>query len=114
MVSTQASFPEQKSMHTVSPLEAPTVCISRSKRCMYFTGMTETCSSTLAAAVTPSEKARFVASNTDRSNYILGALNGKSAKQVYKDILHVTDEEILTRTLSGSHPSGGRCSPYRS
>ena len=42
---------------------------------------------------------RFVASNTDRSNYILGALNGKSAKQVYKDILHVTDEEILTRTF---------------
>ena len=42
---------------------------------------------------------RFVASNTDRANYILGALNGKSAKQVYKDILHVTDEEILTRTF---------------
>ena len=42
---------------------------------------------------------RFVASNTDRTNYILGALNGKSAKQVYKDILHVTDEEILTRTF---------------
>ena len=42
---------------------------------------------------------RFVASNTDRANYVLGALNGKSAKQVYKDILHVTDEEILTRTF---------------
>ncbi len=42
---------------------------------------------------------RFVASGTDRANYILGALNGKSAKQVYKDILHVTDEEILTRTF---------------
>ena len=42
---------------------------------------------------------RFVASNTDRANYILGALNGKSAKQVYQDILHVTDEEILTRTF---------------
>lgn len=42
---------------------------------------------------------RFVASNTDRANYILGSLNGKSAKQVYKDILHVTDEEILTRTF---------------
>ena len=42
---------------------------------------------------------RFVASNTDRANYMLGALNGKSAKQVYKDILHVTDEEILTRTF---------------
>ena len=42
---------------------------------------------------------RFVASDTDRANYILGSLNGKSAKQVYKDILHVTDEEILTRTF---------------
>ena len=42
---------------------------------------------------------RFIASDTDRANYILGALNGKPAKQVYKDILHVTDEEILTRTF---------------
>ena len=45
------------------------------------------------------ENYRFVASNTDRANYILGALNGKSAKQVYQSILHVTDEEILTRTF---------------
>ena len=30
---------------------------------------------------------RFIASNTDRSNYILGSLNGKPAKQVYKSIL---------------------------
>ncbi|WP_325199232.1 FIST signal transduction protein [Oscillibacter sp.] len=42
---------------------------------------------------------RFIASDTDRANYILGALNGKPAKQVYKSILHVTDEEILTRTF---------------
>ncbi len=42
---------------------------------------------------------RFIASDTDRSNYILGSLNGKPAKQVYKSILHVTDEEILTRTF---------------
>ena len=42
---------------------------------------------------------RFIASNTDRANYILGSLNGQSAKQVYKNILHVTDEEILTRTF---------------
>jgi hypothetical protein len=42
---------------------------------------------------------RFIASNTDRSNYILGSLNGRPAKQVYEDILHVTDEEILTRTF---------------
>ena len=42
---------------------------------------------------------RFIASDTDRAKYILGSLNGKSAKQVYKSILHVTDEEILTRTF---------------
>lgn len=42
---------------------------------------------------------RFIASDTDRSNYVLGSLNGKPAKQVYKSILHVTDEEILTRTF---------------
>ena len=42
---------------------------------------------------------RFIASNTDRSNYILGSLNGKPAKQVYESILHVTDQEILTRTF---------------
>lgn len=42
---------------------------------------------------------RFIASQTDRSQYILGELNGKPAKQVYQDILHVTDQEILTRTF---------------
>lgn len=42
---------------------------------------------------------RFIASDTDRANYILGTLNGRPAKQVYKGILHVTDEEILTRTF---------------
>ena len=42
---------------------------------------------------------RFIASDTDRANYILGSLNGKPAKQVYKSILHVSDQEILTRTF---------------
>lgn len=42
---------------------------------------------------------RFIASNTDRANYVLGSLNGRPAKQVYQSILHVTDEEILTRTF---------------
>ncbi|MCI8423497.1 MAG: hypothetical protein HFF50_08205 [Lawsonibacter sp.] len=42
---------------------------------------------------------RFIASDTDRANYTLGSLNGKPAKQVYQDILHVTDQEILTRTF---------------
>ena len=42
---------------------------------------------------------RFIASNTDRAKYIIGSLNGKPAKQVYQDILHVTDREILTQTF---------------
>ena len=42
---------------------------------------------------------RFIASNTDRANYILGSLNGKPAKQVYQSILHVTDQQILTQTF---------------
>ncbi|MCI8478959.1 MAG: hypothetical protein HFE97_11625 [Oscillospiraceae bacterium] len=42
---------------------------------------------------------RFIASNTDKSKYIIGSLNGKPAKQVYQSILHVTDQEILTRTF---------------
>ena len=55
VVSTQASLPAQKSMQTVSRLEPPTAWMSCSKRFMYFTGMVDTFSSTLAAAVTPSE-----------------------------------------------------------
>lgn len=42
---------------------------------------------------------RFIASKTDRSKYIIGELNGRSAKQVYQDILHVTEKEILTQTF---------------
>ena len=42
---------------------------------------------------------RFIASNTDRANYILGSLNGQPAKQVYQNIRHVKDQEILTRTF---------------
>ena len=42
---------------------------------------------------------RFIASETDKANYIIGALNGKPAKQVYQDILHVSEQEITTRTF---------------
>ncbi len=45
------------------------------------------------------EDYRFVASKTDRKNYVIGELNGKSAKQVYQDILHVTEQEITTQTF---------------
>ncbi|MCI8284926.1 MAG: hypothetical protein HFE90_06655 [Firmicutes bacterium] len=42
---------------------------------------------------------RFIASNTDKANYIIGSLNGKPAKQVYQSILHVSDQKILTQTF---------------
>ncbi len=42
---------------------------------------------------------RFIASQTDKNHYIMGALNGKPAKQVYQDILHVTEQEITTQTF---------------
>lgn len=42
---------------------------------------------------------QFIASNTDKARYVMGALNGKPAKQVYQDILHVTEQEILTQTF---------------
>ncbi len=42
---------------------------------------------------------RFIASRTNRDNYVVGALNNRSAKQVYQDILHVTEKEITTQTF---------------
>lgn len=42
---------------------------------------------------------RFIASGTDKANYRLGQLNGKPAKQVYQNILHVTEEQISTQTF---------------
>ena len=42
---------------------------------------------------------RFIASNTDRANYVIGSLYGNPAKQVYQSILNVTDQQILTQTF---------------
>ena len=42
---------------------------------------------------------RFIASNTDRANYIIGSLNGQPAKQVYQNILGVTEQQITTQTF---------------
>lgn len=42
---------------------------------------------------------RFIASNTDKANYIIGKLNEMPAKQVYQDILHITEKDILTQTF---------------
>ena len=42
---------------------------------------------------------RFVASRTDKAKYIMGALNGRPAKQVYQEILHISEKEIQTQTF---------------
>ena len=42
---------------------------------------------------------RFIASRTDKAKYIIGALNGRPAKQVYQEILGVTEQEITTQTF---------------
>ncbi len=42
---------------------------------------------------------RFIASQTDRANYIIGKLNGSPAKQVYQDILHIPEKQIQTQTF---------------
>lgn len=42
---------------------------------------------------------RFIASKTDKSKYLIGELNGRPAKQVYEDILHVSEKEITTQTF---------------
>ncbi|MCI8409653.1 MAG: hypothetical protein HFJ09_10370 [Lachnospiraceae bacterium] len=47
----------------------------------------------------PMGKYRFIASNTDKANYMIGALNGKPAKQVYQSILKISEQEILTQTF---------------
>ena len=42
---------------------------------------------------------RFIASQTDKAKYIIGALNGQPAKQVYQSILKVSEQQILTQTF---------------
>lgn len=42
---------------------------------------------------------RFIASKTDKANYIMGKLNGMPAKQVYQDILHISEKDIQTQTF---------------
>lgn len=45
------------------------------------------------------EDYRFIASQTDKANYVIGALNGQPAKQVYQDILHISEQDITTQTF---------------
>ncbi len=42
---------------------------------------------------------QFIASRTDRANYVIGALNDRSARQVYQDILKVSESDITTQTF---------------
>lgn len=44
-------------------------------------------------------KHRFIASKTDKAKYIIGELNGRPARQVYQDILHVTDRKLQHKHL---------------
>ncbi|MCR5108542.1 MAG: FIST C-terminal domain-containing protein [Lachnospiraceae bacterium] len=47
----------------------------------------------------PLDDSRFIASHTDRSKYYIGELNGKPAKDVYKDYLNISDKDIETQTF---------------
>ena len=49
---------------------------------------------------TPMEGIRLIASKTDRSNYYIGELNGRSAKQVYMELLHISESQIGTQTFT--------------
>lgn len=42
---------------------------------------------------------RFIASETDKAQYLLGKLNGQPARKVYQDILQIKEEEIQTQTF---------------
>ena len=42
---------------------------------------------------------RLIASKTDRSKYYIGELNGRPAKQVYQEILHINEADITTQTF---------------
>lgn len=47
----------------------------------------------------PRDDYRLIASKTDKSKYYLGELNGKPSKQVYQDILHVKESDIVSQTF---------------
>lgn len=45
------------------------------------------------------EQHRFIAAGTDKTKYILGTLNGRPAKQVYQEILQISEQQIQTQTF---------------
>lgn len=48
----------------------------------------------------PRDDYRLIASKTNKSNYVIGELNGRPAKQVYKELLQIGDEEVTKQALS--------------
>lgn len=47
----------------------------------------------------PLAEHRLIASKTDKKKYYIGELNGKPAKQVYQDILHIQESDITSQTF---------------
>lgn len=47
----------------------------------------------------PSADYRLIASKTKKSDYIIGELNGKPAKQVYMEMLHINEAAVGTQTF---------------
>lgn len=47
----------------------------------------------------PLSNYRFIASKTDRAKYMIGELNGRPAKQVYQDTLHISEKDIVNQTF---------------
>lgn len=45
------------------------------------------------------DDSRFIASKTDRSKYYIGELNGRPAKEVYKNHLNISESDIATQTF---------------
>lgn len=45
------------------------------------------------------EDYQFIASKTDKANYVIGALNDRPAKQVYQELLNVPEKDITTQTF---------------
>ncbi|MBQ8978603.1 MAG: FIST C-terminal domain-containing protein [Oscillospiraceae bacterium] len=47
----------------------------------------------------PMGEERYIASHTDPSTYYIGELNGKPAKLLYEELLHITDDQVTDSTL---------------
>ncbi len=47
----------------------------------------------------PLDDTTFIASRTDRSKYFIGELNGRPAKEVYKEHLNISEADLATQTF---------------